>query len=284
MCMKKYKPLLVIFFLFISNGLLAQAIKQKEILLIGTFHFNNPGLDISQTDKFNVLSESAQKELQTMAEKIKRFAPDKIFVEWDFNNALKLDSLYDLYVNDKYHDFVAKNFPKNAFYKENEIFQLGFRAARLSGNNKVYGIDIKTEFPFDRVLLSVEKAKQTELKENIFKRTKQFEQRDNENRKKYSLTQLIVESNKQSNRNFDLGSYITLFNAAGENADFTGPDLVASWYRRNLLMYSFVQKLTEKSDDKIVILLGASHIALFKHFIDLDENYKVVELKDILRK
>jgi hypothetical protein len=49
-------------------------------------------------------------------------------------------------------------------------------------------------------------------------------------------------------------------------------------------MFSFVQKITEKSDDKIVILLGASHAALFKHFIDLDENLKVVELKDILHK
>ncbi len=75
-----------------------------------------------------------------------------------------------------------------------------------------------------------------------------------------------------------------MFNAAGENNDFTGPDLVANWYKRNLLMYSFVQKLTDTNDNKIVILLGASHIALFKHFIDLDENFKVVELKDILNK
>ena len=283
--MKKINLLLILMLLFFSKEALAQrASKQKEVLLIGTFHFHNPGADIVKTDKIDVLTEESQKELKIIANKIKDFSPDKIFVEWNFNESNQLDSLYTLYLEDKYFDYVDKKFPKNTSYKEGEIFQLAFLAAKLSGNKKLYGIDTQTEFPFDSLLISMDKAKQTELKDKIFNRIMEYEQIDNENRKKYSLTKLILECNKQSNRNFDLGSYITMFNAAGENNDFTGPNLVANWYKRNLLMYSFVQKLTDKEDDKIVILLGAGHIALFKHFIDLDENFKAVELKDILNK
>ncbi|SFB71481.1 hypothetical protein SAMN05421780_10160 [Flexibacter flexilis DSM 6793] len=270
---------------FLSENTHAQqAKKPKEVLLIGTFHFNNPGADLAKTDKFDVMSEKSQKELEAITSKIKAFAPDKVFVEWDYNEAAELDSLYALYMANQYFDYVAKKYPKNAFFKENEIFQLAFRIAKSRQLPKVYGIDIKTDFAFDSLLVALEKAQQTTLKDKIFERIKEFEQRDNTNRKKYTLTQLILESNKQSNRNFDLGSYITLFNPAGKFTDLTGADLVASWYRRNLLMYSFVQKITEQKDDKIVVLLGASHIALFKQFIDLDENYKVVELKDILAK
>jgi hypothetical protein len=53
----------------------------KEVLLIGTFHFNNPGLDVAKINTFNVMSDKSQAELETMSDKIKAFNPDKIFVE-----------------------------------------------------------------------------------------------------------------------------------------------------------------------------------------------------------
>jgi hypothetical protein len=281
--MKKNIVLILLILLNFPIEVLAQEkTREKEVLLIGTFHFNNPGGDIAKTDKFDVLSEKSQNELNTIANKIKEFAPDKIFVEWDVNKANQLDSLYNLYLNNEYFTYVEKKYPKKKLYTENEIFQLAFRAAKLSGNKKVYGIETQTEFPFDSLLSAVDKAKQTDLKNKIFERIKQFEQIDNENRKKYSLTNLILKYNEQSYRDFDLGSYLTFFNTAGESNDFTGPNLVANWYKRNLLMYSFVQKITEKNDTKIVILVGASHAALLKQFIDLDENFKVIELKEIL--
>lgn len=283
--MKRNSLLFILILLNFPIEVLAQdKTREKEVLLIGTFHFNNPGADIAKTDKFDVLSEKSQNELTIIAKKIKEFAPDKIFVEWDVNKASQLDSLYNLYLNNEYFAYVEKKYPKEKIFKENEIFQLAFRAAKLSGNKKVYAIDTHTEFPFDSLLIAIDKAKQTDLKNKIFERIKQFENIDNENRKKYSFTNLIVECNEKSSRDFDLASYITFFNTAGENNDFTGPNLVANWYKRNLLMFSFVQKFTEKNDNKIVILVGASHAALFKHFIDLDENLKVVELKDILNK
>ncbi|QYS85746.1 hypothetical protein JJC03_11325 [Flavobacterium oreochromis] len=52
----------------------------------------------------------------------------------------------------------------------------------------------------------------------------------------------MLKLNSHVNRKFDLGSYISLFNLVGKTQDFTSANFVAEWYRRNLLMYSLVQK------------------------------------------
>jgi hypothetical protein len=215
--MKRNSLILILILLHFSIEVIAQdKTREKEVLLIGTFHFNNPGGDLAKTDEFDVLSEKSQNELTIIAQKIKEFAPDKIFVEWDVNKASQLDSLYNLYLKNEYFTYVEKKYPTKKLFKENEIFQLAFRAAKLSGNKKVYAIDTQTKFPFDSLLIAIDKAKQIDLKNKIFQRVKQFETVNNENRKKYSLTNLILEYNEKSYRDFDLASYITLFNTAGK--------------------------------------------------------------------
>ncbi|MGA9651029.1 DUF5694 domain-containing protein, partial [Pedobacter sp.] len=64
---------------------------------------------------------------------------------------------------------------------------------------------------------------------------------------------------------------------------FAGAFSVSEWYRRNLYMYSLVQKITLSTDKKIVILLGAGHISMIKEFIELENKFKIVELKDVLK-
>ncbi len=57
---------------------------QKEVLLVGTFHYNNPRADIAKFKSFDILSEKAQLELKEMTAKIKQYNPTKIFVEWPY--------------------------------------------------------------------------------------------------------------------------------------------------------------------------------------------------------
>lgn len=277
------KKSLVILFLAISVNIFAQN-APKEILLLGTFHFNNPGADLVQVKTFDVMSAKSQQELEVITNKIKQYHPDKIFVEWEYNQQTALDSLYDLYTKNQYFDYVQKRYPKSNFYKQNEIFQLAFKAAAKCSHTKVYAIDYPgTDFPFDSVMQSIEKAKQSALKKEIEDKIKEFETIDNADRQKLNLTQLLVKANQDKFRKIDVGLYITLFNRAGAPDDFAGAYLVSEWYRRNLYMYSLVQKITESSDKKVMVLLGASHIAMFKAFIESDKKFKAVELKEILK-
>lgn len=278
------KKTCLLYFLLLTTSLYSQTTTKKEVLLIGTFHFNNPGADVAQVKTFDVMSPQSQKELELLTDKIKQFHPDKVFVEWDYDQQLSLDSLYTLYRQGKYFDYVEQKYPKRNFYTQNEIFQLAFKAASKSNLTRVYAIDYgNANFPYDSMMQSAVKGKQFDLKKRIEDLIKSYEMTENADRQKLTLTQLLLKHNEKDYRKWDLGAYISLFNQAGDKDNFVGAYLVSEWYRRNLYMYSLVQKITESKDKKVMVLLGASHVALFKEFISLDENFKSIELKEILK-
>ena len=273
-------------FTIILISLQSKSFAQKqEVLIIGSFHFNNPNFDAIKTEAFNVLADKPQQELEAITEKIKKFNPDKIFVEWDFDKQGELDSLYQLYVKGSYNKYIEKykSTDQFAFYNENEMFQLAFRAGKKSGLNKIYGIDYFVSLPFDTVMNSIKKAKQIDLKNEIDNFVKKSAEESNLKRKSLGLTQLLLDLNTESSRNANAGFYLRSLNKAGGNESFAGAFSVSEWYRRNLYMYSLVQKITLSTDKKIVILLGAGHISMIKEFIELENKFKIVELKDVLK-
>ena len=47
-------------------------------------------------------------------------------------------------------------------------------------------------------------------------------------------------------------------------------------------MLANIQKQTDATDNRIMVLAGASHITMFLDLLKHDANYKIVELKDIM--
>lgn len=286
--MMKHTFLLLLFVLIFScsktqekNGTTpAQALNTKETLLIGTFHYNNPGADVAKTKSFDILSEKSQQELEKISSSIKKYNPTKIFVEWPYDEQKELDSLYQLYLDDQYF----KNNKLSSFYLKNEIFQLAFRVAKANNHKKVYAIDYTgTKFPFEEVMGDVLKNNQTELEAKIEKAISRFtEEFDNKIDSGESLIQLTTFLNKPEMRAFSNYFHNELMLLTGDTNDFSGPFLTSEWFKRNLYMWSFVQKQTEKSDERIMVLVGASHAAMFDMFIKENKLWAVKELVDIL--
>lgn len=253
---------------------------QKEVLLVGTFHYNNPGADVVKTKSFNILNEDSQLELEKISAKIKNYNPTKIFVEWPYNEQNELDSLYQLYNQGQYF----KNDSLSDFYLKNEIFQLAFRVAKENNLKTLYGIDYSTSFPFEDVMNDIKKSNQSELKgkiENgISTLTTEF---DNKIESGISLSELTYYLNTSEFRDFHNNLHNNLMLLAGEPDDFSGPFLTSEWFKRNLYMWSFVQKITEQSDERVMVLAGAGHIAMFEKFINQNNEWKVKELKEVMK-
>ena len=181
---------------------------------------------------------------------------------------------------------MTAKYPKPAqrdFYLKNEIFQLAFRAGKKLNLVRIHAIDYKTDFPGDSVMNAMKAARQEKLAKDVASQLATYQASTNKKLETYTLTQVLLDMNTPESRAFDNSFYLTLMNRAGTADAFVGPFLVAEWYRRNLYMYSLVQKLTETPDDKVMILAGASHTALMKGFIDADKNFEVKELKAIVR-
>nr|WP_294785114.1 DUF5694 domain-containing protein [uncultured Flavobacterium sp.] len=262
---------IILLLVFITFNMTSAQTKKKQVLLVGTFHYANPGLDVAQFKAFDIISEKSQKELESMSDKIKKFGPDKIFVEWEFSKQADLDKFYN-----KKTDSLFKN-------NKNEITQLALRTAKKLNHKKLYGMNAYTSFPYDSLMMSMEKANQKDLMKRNNESTKKFEKDHNERITKSSLQDMMLYYNTKQFENENIQWYLEIANRAGNPDDFTGPSLVANWYKRNLIMYSLIQKLTESTDNKIMILVGAGHAALIREYIAHDPTFELVELSSVLK-
>lgn len=73
-----------------DNGGEVFADRAKQALLMGTFHYHNPGADVAKTKAFDILSEGSQEQLDSLTKLIRDFNPSKIFVEWSFKEQREL--------------------------------------------------------------------------------------------------------------------------------------------------------------------------------------------------
>jgi len=277
--LKKFLNLTLLLLFLVGLSVKAQK-EEKQVLLIGTFHFNNPGLDVAQTETFDILKSESQIELEKIAKAIKDFGPDKIFVEWPYNEAEELDSIYNVY---SVREF-SKDTSRSDFYRKNEIFQLAFRAAKKLDHPRVYPMDYNgTSFPYDSLMKTIEKNNQTSLKKEIDEKVAQFESEFNDQLNNgWSLTQIILDNNSKESRMSNISFYTDLSSRVGKVDEFVGAYLTSEWYRRNIYMWSVIQKMTENSDEKIMVLVGAGHAAIFDQIISYTPNWQITELIDIL--
>ncbi len=275
---------LTVLLLALSSSLSAQQTDSKttpkQALLIGTFHYHNPGADVAKTKSFDILSEKSQSELETITEKIKAFDPDQVFVEWPYDEQQELDSLYQLYLDGTYFE----NDKLSNFYLKNEIFQLAFRTAKKAGLKSVKAVDYNdTEFPFDSLMTVVATSNQPDLQNQILEGiesfTREFDQRIEQG---ISLLELTYFLNSEKDRAVSNLFHTQIPLLVGDSDNFIGPYLTAEWYRRNLYMWSLIQKATKTDDQRIMVLLGASHVALVKDFVTSDKNWTVTELREVM--
>jgi hypothetical protein len=246
--------------------------KKKQILLLGTFHFENPGLDIAKVNTFNVMSDKSQKELENITNKIKKFGPNKIFVEWNYQKQDKLDKFYNRNTDSLLHK------------QSDEIVQVALRSAKKLGHKKLYGIDYNnTDFPYDSLVKGMTAAGQFDLIKKNEETMKYYEKSQNEKIAKYSLTELLLDINTKKSNEDNIGWYVETATKGGKTDDFVGAYLVSEWYRRNLYMYALIQKLTESKDDKIMVLLGAGHTAMIREFVEHNPDFEIVELAAVLK-
>ena len=104
--------------------------EKTQVLVVGTFHFNYPGLDYNKTlddDKIDVLTEPKKSEVTELVNYIKRFKPNKIAIEafdkWEATKKFKK------YKKGEFRD------------KRDERYQLGMRIANELQLDTLYAID-----------------------------------------------------------------------------------------------------------------------------------------------
>lgn len=273
----------IITLFFVTFSALSFSQDKINVILIGTYHFNNPGFDAGKVKERNILEQPNQDNLNQITHKItSTHRPDKVFVESPYEDRESLNKMYALYKQGKayYKADTLKNDFRKRMLSENEIFQFGFRLAREAGNQKIYSMDYESQMNLG-ALKSKLNLNPTLTYADFETKVKQLTDFMNNCISESSLQETFKCLNSEKQYSMNKGLYITYFNKINKAPDFYGSQLVADWYKRNLIMYSYIQNQIEKGDKNIVIIVGAGHAAMMYDFIKNDPQFNLIEVKNI---
>lgn len=245
--------LLAIFCLALTAA--AQNTKQTKpvVLVLGTYHMGNPGLDLNNVRADDVRAEKRQKEIADFLLVLKKFNPTKIAVEVSPDKAKYLEK-YALYTNGKY-DLSA-----------NEIDQIAFRLAKELNQKQVYPIDWQGRFDFDKVQASAKANGQESFLNQMVDFGKTETARFEALMKTATVTELLRDMNDERRVEAMHKPYMAMLRI-GAGADFAGADLVRDWYERNLKIYGNIARLAESPNERILVLIGGGHAKLLQQFV-----------------
>ena len=261
--------------IFTVTGLLllvsAMAQQQKtEVLLLGCFHFDNPGLDVAKFENVDILSAKRQQEVKEVLEKLKQFKPDKIFVEAAAENQAKLDS--------NVMKYKAGQFTLTA----SEIHQLGYRLAKDLNLPRLYAVDYRdAEFPFDSLVKSATEAKQFKLLEFMQRSIDSVQKNFNESLKKKTVKELLLNQNSKTTNDFQVGTYFD-FLVAGKDGNHIGSYLTSEWWRRNMIIYENILKRLDGNEKRILVIFGSGHTSLLQAMMQYNKSFTLVPVISVL--
>ena len=266
--MRKFYYCIIAVFVLLSAT--AQNKQPVKVLLLGVFHFSNPGLDVAKFKGADILSEQRQKEVMQVAENLKSFAPDKIFIEGTPESQGKMDSLLNEYKKGKYT------------LSSNEIDQLGLRLAKELNLSKVYAVDYRdADFPFDSLMKSAAEAGQTDIINWVQRTIDTVQSSFNEALSKSTITQMLLRENTPEAIRLQNEFYFRVL-PAGKEGNHVGSYLVSEWWRRNMIIYENILKRLDGSEKSILVIFGSGHTALLSQMMRYNSNIELVDAGKIL--
>lgn len=255
--------------LLLFQGLYAQP--KTKMLLLGTFHFDNPGLDVAKFQNANVLSEKRQAEISEIIGKLKAFKPTKIFVEYPPEVQGRLDTA------------VMKYKDGQLTLKASEIHQIGVRLAKELDLPTIYGVDYRQAvFPYDSLVKVVQSEKQFGLLGLMKHSIDSIQNAFNAALKTHTLREMLLQANDEKSRSLQVGGYYQFLEAGGKD-NHVGAYLTSEWWRRNMIIYANILKRLEPADERILVLFGAAHTALLHEMAQYSPKLELVPVDSVLR-
>lgn len=236
-----------------------------EVLLLGVFHFHNPGLDAAKFRSIDIMSTIKQNEVLEIVDKLKAFKPDKIFVEHRISQQPTLDS-------------VLRNYKAGKYALTNtETDQIGIRLAAQLEHNRIYGIDYSYGIPFDTIFNVAELHNQDFILKNFMNLIDSVQRVFNQRLTSSTIKEMLLWLNQPELNQANINTYFNYFRAGDINNH--APALVTSaWYQRNITIYELFMKYLEPKDRRVLVIFGQGHTALLQHFMSVNPKLKLILL------
>ncbi len=242
--------------------------RRAEILVLGTYHMANPGRDIFNMEADDVLAPKRQAEIAELLEVLKRFKPTKIAVE---------STVYEDRRPKQYADYLAGKYTLTA----NEIDQVGFRLAKELGMKAIHPVDIDGEYPMQRVINFAKAKGQSQIMDRLMSDVGEMVKEQDAYLKSHTILETLLLMNDDKAAAQDVGFY---FREArlGEPGDYAGPDLLASWYQRNIRIFNNIVRLVESPNERVLVIYGAGHLGWLRQDVENDPGLTLRKLSEFV--
>jgi len=247
---------------------------EVQVLLLGTYHFANPGRDVVKQDIDDVLEPRRQAELEELVQRLASWKPDRIAVEWPFSRTDTIGA--------RYAKYLAKTLPPS----RNEVVEIGFRLASRLGHEAVYPIDDDSYLDLNDSLKAVDQRRPE------FRKTRDsivaLLQKQGDILNAWMRTTTIREHLVRLNGEEALrgGNSLGMFGGylqAGEGQNYGGPQFLAQWYARNLNMAHNLTRLLRPEVRRVLVIVGSGHIPPLRNLLDEAPQFCPVSPVSLLR-
>ena len=242
-------------------------LEKIKVLNFGSFHMGfTPD---ANTTKFNEHDVENQKMVKSVAAQLARFKPTVILVERLPQNDSILQGNYNTYLKD----------PNTVYEAPTELELLAFEVGRLSDTKRIYGIDHRLDYNYN-IGNEIENTIDSMMYQSFFNNPYTYYPEIDENQDSLNVIDKLLMNNTDVYLDFLIEINADMLTHAGTDEGFEGADQATEYYRRNLRMYSNMNRIKLTKEDRVFILMGASHTAFFRDFISRSPKYEMVKTFD----
>ncbi|RKU21813.1 hypothetical protein C6500_05555 [Candidatus Poribacteria bacterium] len=266
----------------LSTGDTTQMGKKPTIMILGSTHLANAGLDVYNTKMDDVRAPKRQREIEQLVEQLKEFKPTKIALERD-------EKTHGAGTQTEYQGYLKGTYE----LKRNEHDQIGFRLAKQMGHPKLYCVDYRLDYrkddpfipwgEFNLDLIDYRGFAKTHNQEHLLPPPPTREGKVTQDERgvtwiepeKYiSIIDMYIQDNDPESIRKDHQEYLRFIARVGLGDEYPGANWLSHyWYDRNMKTYVNLTRITESADDRILLIIGAAHVYLIQQFLEESGDY-----------
>jgi hypothetical protein len=248
---------------------------RSPIMILGTYHMDNPGLDARNIEADDVLSARRQGEVVGLVAGLAGFRPTKIMLEAAYADRAAYQQHYRNYLAGTYK------------LTRNEIDQVGLRLAKQLGHQNVYPIDFPMFMSgqsYDELDFS-ERARAPAPASPPAAPAPPPEPSEADRRLRAStIAEFLIWMNDPAQWRPDHLGYMRMFNPEPGNISiYAATDRLTNWYRRNFRMWANLVRVTERPRDRPLLIVGAGHLAILRQLAQDTPGFCLVEPRHYLQ-
>ncbi|WP_037320709.1 DUF5694 domain-containing protein [Salegentibacter sp. Hel_I_6] len=239
-----------------------------KVLNMGTFHMGYT--TDATTTEFDEHDQDNIARVHQIAQSIAEFKPTVIIVETLPDN--------NEYLQNDYKDYQQN--PKMKFKNPSEVELLAFEVGRLAKTTRIYGIDYKEGYNYG-IAEKINDNYGIETYKKYFTVLDSLQKKYPE--EEMTVLQKLQMSNNPRYKDMLLNINADILTHISTEGNAEGADEAAKMYHRNLVMYSNLNQIELEEDDRVFILMGATHTAFFDMWLERSPKYEVINPNSYLK-